>query len=60
MRCPICGDAAKQDHRPFCGKACADRDLLNWLHGRYAVPVPEDDEDAPDPLDSGEAGAGRD
>ncbi|MCR9147309.1 MAG: DNA gyrase inhibitor YacG [Rhodobacteraceae bacterium] len=49
MSCPICGEPVQKPHRPFCSKACADRDLLNWLHGRYAVPCPEDAEDTPDP-----------
>lgn len=48
MSCPICGQPVARAHRPFCSKACADRDLLNWLHGRYAVPGPEEAETDPD------------
>ncbi len=44
MSCPICHEPAAKAHRPFCSKACADRDLLNWLHGRYAVPSAEEPE----------------
>jgi len=36
--CPICGNPATEDYRPFCSKACADIDLSRWLSGRYVVP----------------------
>ena len=36
--CPICGSPADPAHRPFCSKACRDRDLLNWLGEDYRVP----------------------
>ncbi|WP_449474381.1 DNA gyrase inhibitor YacG [Sphingobium chungangianum] len=36
--CPICGQPAHPDTRPFCGKACRDRDLLQWLGEGYRVP----------------------
>ena len=32
-------------YRPFCSRRCRDRDLINWLDGRYAVPSVEVDED---------------
>ena len=48
MTCPICGNATARDYRPFCSRRCADRDLVNWLNGSYAVPSddPEDIEAA--------------
>ena len=36
-KCPICAKPTVQDHRPFCGRACADEDLSRWLGGRYVV-----------------------
>jgi endogenous inhibitor of DNA gyrase (YacG/DUF329 family) len=36
--CPICGEPAKAATRPFCGPACRDRDLLQWLGEGYRVP----------------------
>ena len=47
-RCPECGKPTDPRLRPFCSSYCRDRDLLRWLDGRYAVPVPaiEPDEDA--------------
>lgn len=36
--CPICGRAAAPDARPFCSKACRDRDLLKWLGEGYSLP----------------------
>jgi endogenous inhibitor of DNA gyrase (YacG/DUF329 family) len=37
-RCPICGKATVQAHRPFCSKRCAEVDLGRWFKGQYAVP----------------------
>ena len=37
-RCPICGKLGAHEHRPFCGKRCAEIDLGRWLKGGYAVP----------------------
>lgn len=37
-RCPLCGDSAQPDHRPFCSQGCRDRDLLKWLGEDYRVP----------------------
>ena len=34
----MCGQPAHPDTRPFCGKACRDRDLLQWLGEGYRVP----------------------
>jgi hypothetical protein len=44
-RCPICGRPQDARFRPFCSAGCRDRDLLNWLGGRYAVPVQEREAD---------------
>jgi endogenous inhibitor of DNA gyrase (YacG/DUF329 family) len=40
-RCPGCGRPSAAAFRPFCSRGCRDRDLLNWLDGRYAVPAVE-------------------
>jgi endogenous inhibitor of DNA gyrase (YacG/DUF329 family) len=37
-RCPICGQPAVAEYRPFCSRRCANIDLGRWLEGRYAVP----------------------
>ena len=42
-KCPMCGGES-QKFRPFCSRACADRDLASWFNGSYAVPVVELDE----------------
>ncbi len=42
-KCPLCGKPASNDARPFCSRGCKDRDLINWLDGRYAVAGSEDD-----------------
>jgi endogenous inhibitor of DNA gyrase (YacG/DUF329 family) len=50
-RCPICGQTVVEKHRPFCSKACADRDLDRWLSGTYRIPseeTGEGDEDGPE------------
>jgi endogenous inhibitor of DNA gyrase (YacG/DUF329 family) len=44
-RCPICGKPRNPDYRPFCSARCRDRDLLNWLDGRYAIPAVEIEDD---------------
>ena len=48
-RCPLCGRPAAAALRPFCSRTCRDRDLLNWLDGRYAVPAAEAEEDEAGP-----------
>lgn len=53
MSCPICAKPAQERFRPFCSRGCADRDLLNWLDGRYVAPA-GDEGDLPEadaPLD---------
>ena len=50
-RCPICGRPSDERFRPFCSARCRDQDLLNWLDGRYAIPVQESepDDEGPEP-----------
>jgi len=36
--CPLCGKPTDQEHQPFCGQGCRDRDLLQWLGEGYRVP----------------------
>jgi endogenous inhibitor of DNA gyrase (YacG/DUF329 family) len=52
-RCPICGSPREQRFRPFCSRACRDRDFLAWADGRYAIPAVEaeepDDDEMPRP-----------
>jgi endogenous inhibitor of DNA gyrase (YacG/DUF329 family) len=50
--CPICGKPRTEDYRPFCSKRCADVDLGRWLHGSYAIPVTEDDDEDGDAASS--------
>ncbi|MDT7935044.1 MAG: DNA gyrase inhibitor YacG [Sphingomonadaceae bacterium] len=50
--CPICATPALPGPLlPFCSARCRDRDLLNWLSDRYALPADgepgEPDEDRP-------------
>lgn len=47
-RCPVCGQPVEGRFRPFCSARCRDRDLVNWLDGRYAIPAQEVDADADD------------
>ena len=42
--CPLCRKPARAEFTPFCGKACKDRDLLQWLGEGYRVPGPPADE----------------
>jgi len=39
-RCPVCKAPLQAEYRPFCSRACRDRDLLKWLGEGYAVPGP--------------------
>lgn len=44
--CPICGDPAHPDFKPFCSARHRDRDLLQWLGEGYRLPAgPAADED---------------
>jgi endogenous inhibitor of DNA gyrase (YacG/DUF329 family) len=48
----LCSKPEHTEHAPFCGKACKDRDLLNWLGDGYRIPGPPADLHR---VDSGEA-----
>ena len=56
--CPICGKPGAAKFRPFCSKRCADVDLQRWFSGRYAIPVPDDENGAgeSDEEDAGQGG----
>jgi endogenous inhibitor of DNA gyrase (YacG/DUF329 family) len=56
-RCPICGKPRVERYRPFCSRACRDRDFIAWAEGRYAIPAVEGEEDDAEP--SPDAGASR-
>jgi endogenous inhibitor of DNA gyrase (YacG/DUF329 family) len=44
--CPICGQPATPQHKPFCSRRCADIDLGRWLKESYRIPAgPDRDED---------------
>lgn len=48
-KCPICGDPADYESRPFCSRRCANIDLYRWLSGGYVIPTRDDeDEDGDD------------
>lgn len=51
--CPLCGKPAAEEHSPFCGPGCRDRDLLKWLGEGYRIPGPPVD---PERVDSDEGG----
>jgi endogenous inhibitor of DNA gyrase (YacG/DUF329 family) len=53
--CPRCGRPSVWRYRPFCSSACRDRDFLDWLDERHAVPAVEDDPEPepPEPAPSG-------
>ena len=45
--CPLCGQPAVKEFRPFCSRGCRDRDLLGWFNEDYRIPGPaENDPDA--------------
>ena len=52
-RCPRCGTSTRLDPqnpwRPFCSERCKLIDLGDWMSGRYALPVQEEDPSAPSP-----------
>lgn len=46
VRCPVCKEwASYKDNafRPFCSKACKDKDLGNWATERYRIEKQEQD-----------------
>lgn len=52
MRCPICRKPTVTEFRPFCSRACRDRDLINWVDEGYRVPVAPEEENRLD-MDEG-------
>jgi endogenous inhibitor of DNA gyrase (YacG/DUF329 family) len=55
QRCPLCKTPTVQQFRPFCSKRCADRDLLRWLDGGYAIQGMADDDEDGDDLEAADA-----
>jgi endogenous inhibitor of DNA gyrase (YacG/DUF329 family) len=51
-RCPICGQTAVDTYKPFCSKACADRDLDRWLTGTYRIRTDDEEEEDGSPEES--------
>ncbi|MBR0552586.1 DNA gyrase inhibitor YacG [Stakelama marina] len=43
--CPVCGNPAAAEFKPFCSRGCKDRDLLKWLGEGYRIPGPPADPD---------------
>ncbi|WP_294392074.1 DNA gyrase inhibitor YacG [uncultured Sphingomonas sp.] len=47
--CPGCGKPATPAFKPFCGRGCRDRDLIQWLSDGYRIPgrpVEADEQDS--------------
>ena len=44
-KCPVCGKPEAPEFKPFCGRGCKDRDLLQWLGDGYRIPGPPADPD---------------
>jgi endogenous inhibitor of DNA gyrase (YacG/DUF329 family) len=57
--CPVCGAPTAPETRPFCGTACRDRDLLQWLGEGYRVPGKPHSADRPDDEKSDDYGVDR-
>jgi endogenous inhibitor of DNA gyrase (YacG/DUF329 family) len=51
----MCSDVTSPRYRPFCSRHCADSDLINWLGGRYRIPVIDQDTVDDAPLDDGQS-----
>ncbi|BBK31497.1 hypothetical protein EDC65_0301 [Stella humosa] len=52
--CPICGEPAKEAHRPFCSSRCRSIDLGRWLNEAYRIPAgPADEPDENEPDEDG-------
>jgi endogenous inhibitor of DNA gyrase (YacG/DUF329 family) len=45
-KCPICRKPTVHEFRPFCSRACRDRDFLGWADESYRVPVAPDEQDS--------------
>ncbi|WP_109808518.1 DNA gyrase inhibitor YacG [Sphingosinithalassobacter portus] len=52
--CPVCGNPAAPDTKPFCSRGCKDRDLLQWLGEGYRIPGDPVDPEAQTGLDTPE------
>jgi uncharacterized protein len=53
--CPICGEAPTTEFKPFCGRGCKDRDLLQWLGDGYRLPGEHVDPMSQSGLDSSDS-----
>jgi uncharacterized protein len=52
-RCPICKAETVRAYQPFCSQRCANIDLGKWFADSYAIPGAPDDDEAADPIKSG-------
>ncbi|QIG79074.1 DNA gyrase inhibitor YacG [Stakelama tenebrarum] len=50
--CPVCGNPARNEFKPFCSRGCKDRDLLQWLGEGYRLPGERVDPEAQSGLDT--------
>jgi endogenous inhibitor of DNA gyrase (YacG/DUF329 family) len=50
--CPICDKPVDPAFKPFCGRGCKDRDLLQWLGEGYRIPAGPAEEDVQSGLDT--------
>ena len=37
-KCPMCKQLSSAKFEPFCSEKCANKDLCNWLTGKYYIP----------------------
>lgn len=47
-KCPICGEPAVKEFKPFCSERCKQVDLNRWLSGGYVIPGPPDESARPE------------
>lgn len=52
--CPLCGKPSDSEYKPFCGRGCKDRDLLQWLGEGYRIAGEPADPHADSGVDSPE------
>lgn len=50
-RCPLCRKPSVYDFRPFCSRACRDRDLIAWSSEGYRLPARSDEDELTDGAD---------
>ena len=43
LRCPLCRKPATPEFKPFCSRACKDKDLLAWMGDGYRISGRSDD-----------------